>query len=457
MYDLIVVGAGPAGYIAAERAGHMKKKVLIVEKEHLGGVCTNYGCIPTKSLLNAAKHYVYGQESARFGVHFDNPRFNFTEAMAWKNETVETLRKGIAFLMKQGKVEVVKGEAQFSGGTAVTVDGKTYEGKNLLIATGSEAFVPPIPGADGANVVTNREILGLTKLPKRLAVIGGGVIGVEFASFFSSVGVDVHVIEMMNEICPMMDADAASLLRKKMDKVDFQLGAKVTEVTEKGVKYVKTDKKTGTEAEHFIEADLVLMSVGRRPNTSGFEKTGLDISRQGIVVDQSMKTNLPGVWAAGDVTGKSLLAHSASRMAEVAVMNMFAGADGAGKITGTSRMRYNAVPWAVYTMPEVAGCGMTESEAKEAGHNVKTASMQMRANGRFLAEHGKDAGFCKVVADADTNLILGVHMIGAVCSEMIGAAAAFIEAELRVQDIREIIFPHPSVSEVIKDVCWMLD
>ncbi|HAK46796.1 MAG TPA: dihydrolipoyl dehydrogenase [Spirochaeta sp.] len=451
MYDLIVVGAGPAGYIAAERAGHLGKKVLLVEREHLGGVCTNYGCIPTKSLLNAAKHFVYGQESARFGVHFDNPRFNFTEAMAWKNETVETLRKGIAFLMKQGKVDVVSGEAEFpktdAGEKAVSVDGTVYEGENLLIATGSEAFVPPIPGADGANVVTNREILSLDKLPGKLAVIGGGVIGVEFASFFSSVGVEVHVVEMMDEICPMMDGDAAALLRKKMSKVNFQLGAKVTEVTAKGLKY----EKGGSES--FIDADLILMSVGRKPITAGLEALGLDISRTGITVDERMRTNLPGVYAAGDVTGKSLLAHSASRMAEVAVMNMF---DSRSR-TASSVMRYNAVPWAVYTMPEVAGCGMTESEAKDAGHNVKSAMMQMRANGRFLAEHGKDSGFCKVIADADTDLVLGVHMIGAVCSEMIGTAATFIEAELRVQDIREIIFPHPSVSEVIKDVCWNLD
>ncbi len=448
MYDLIVIGAGPAGYIAAERAGHMGKKVLIVEKEYLGGVCTNYGCIPTKSLLNSAKHFVYGQEAGQFGVHFDNPRFDFPEAMAWKNETVETLRKGIAFLMKQGKVDVVMGEAQFEsagpGNKKINVNGTAYEGSNLLIATGSTAFVPPIPGADGPNVVTNREILNLEKLPKKLAVIGGGVIGVEFASFFSSVGVEVHVVEMMDEICPMMDGEAAELLRKKMSKVDFRLGARVTEVTADGVKF----EKDGSES--FIKSDLVLVSVGRKPITTGLENLGLDIGRGGIVVDERMRTNFPGVYAAGDVTGKSLLAHSASRMAEVAVMDMF------GNNKEGNRMRYNAVPWAVYTNPEVAGCGMTDTEAKEAGFNVKSASMQMRANGRFLAEHGKDAGFCKVVSDADTGLVLGVHMIGAVCSEMIGTAATFIEAELRVQDIREIIFPHPSVSEIIKDVCWII-
>ncbi len=441
MFDLIVVGAGPGGYVAAERAGHMGKKVLLVEKENLGGVCTNHGCIPTKSLLNAAKHFTYGKEAAKFGVHFDNPVFNFSEAMAWKNETIDSLRKGIAFLMKQGKVEVVYGEAVFPGGKKVKVGETVYEGENLIIATGSSAFVPPIPGFDGPNVVTNREILALEELPKKLAVIGGGVIGVEFASFFSNVGVEVSVIEMMDEICPMMDGETAKLLRKEMGAVNFLLSSKVTAITADGVEYEKDGKKES------VKADLVLMSVGRRPNTGGFENLGIDYSPKGVAVDEHMRTNIPGIYAVGDVTGKSLLAHSASRMGEVAVMNMF----GAGGI-----MRYNAVPWAVYSLPEVAGCGYTEKDAKAAGYNVKSAAMQMRANGRFLAEHGKEAGMCKVIADADTDMILGVHMIGAVCSEMIGTAAAAIEAELRTKDMREIIFPHPSVSEIIKDVCWML-
>ena len=441
MYDLIVVGAGPGGYIAAERAGALGKKVLLVEKEHLGGVCTNHGCIPTKSLLNAAKHLVYGKEAGQFGVHFENPVFNLAEAMAWKNQTIETLRKGIAFLMKQHHVEVITGEASFPGGAAVTVEGKTYQGQNLLLATGSSAFVPPIPGADAPHVMTNREILALESLPRSLAVIGGGVIGVEFASFFSSVGTEVHVVEMMDEICPMMDAQVASTLRKEMGKVTFHLGARVEAVGADSVTFSKGGQQT------VLKADGILMSVGRRPNIAGMEKLGLDTDRRGIRVDEKMRTNVPGVWAIGDVTGQSLLAHSASRMAEVAVANMFGPGD---------RMRYHAVPWAVYTLPEAAGCGLTEAEARAKGFNVKTASVPMRVNGRFLAEHGKSAGFCKVIADADTDLLLGVHMIGAVSSEMIGTAATFMEAELRVKDIKEIIFPHPSVSEIIKDTCWAL-
>ncbi len=447
-YDLIVIGAGPGGYIAAERAGAAGKKVLLIEKEELGGICTNHGCIPTKSLLNAAKHLVHGRESGRYGVHFDNPVFNLSEAMAWKRETIAGLRKGIAFLMKQHEVEVVFGNAEFSSGKPgtegfpVVVDGREYRGDEIILATGSKPFVPPIPGFDLPHVLTSREILAIDELPNKLVIIGGGVIGVEFASFFSSVGVEVHVVEMMDEICPMMDRSLAAILRKEMKAVKFHLGARVESIGPSSVTFDRNGEKTS------LEADTVLMSVGRRPNVEGLENLGIDIDGTGIRVDEKMRTNIPGIWAVGDVTGKSLLAHSASRMGEVAVANMTDRED---------IMRYNAVPWAVYTIPEAAGCGLTETEAREHGYNIKTAAMPMRTNGRFLAEYGKrGGGQCKVVADADTDLILGVHMVGGLCSEMIGAAATFIEAELRIREIKEIIFPHPSVSEIIKDTVWNL-
>ena len=442
MYDLIVVGAGPGGYIAAERAGARGKSVLLVEKSHLGGVCTNEGCIPTKSLLNSAKQYVHGLEAGKFGVHFENASFEIGEAMAWKQDVIETLRKGIAYLMKKNNVEVVQGEAEFLDRQTIRVDGKTYQGNNLIIATGSSAAVPPIPGADSPHVVTNREILQITELPKKLAIIGGGYIGTEFASFFSNVGVEVHIIEMMEEIVPMMDAEFAKTLRKTMSDVSYHLGAKVESIS------VDTVTFSSNGASETLRADLILMSVGRRPNIQGLESLGLDIRRQGIRVNEQMQTNLPGVYAIGDVNGESLLAHSASRMAEVAV-NVICGKH--------DRMRYHAIPWVVYTSPEVAGCGLTEQDAKEKGIPVKTATVQMRANGRFLAEHGKRSpGLCKVVVDAETNILRGVHLLGASCSEMIFGVAAMIEAELRVQDLQEIIFPHPTVSEIIKDALWEL-
>ena len=442
MYDIIVVGAGPGGYIAAERAGARGKSVLLIEKSHLGGVCTNEGCIPTKSLLNSAKQYVHGLEAGKFGVHFDRAQFHLGEAMAWKQDVIETLRKGIAYLMKKYGVEVITGEAEFLDRQTVRVNGLMYQGKHLIIATGSSATVPPIPGADSPHVLTNREILQIAELPEKLVIIGGGYIGMEFASFSSNVGVDVHVIEMMDEIVPMMDGEFAKTLRKSMPNVTYHLGAKVEKIAGKEIFFSLRGK---TES---LYADIVLMSVGRRPNVQRLEKLGLDIRPQGIKVNEQMQTNLPGVYAIGDVNGKSLLAHSASRMGEVAVHTICSQPD---------RMRYQAIPWVVYTLPEVAGCGLTEQEARQQDMHVKTATVQMRANGRFLAEYGKQSpGLCKVVIDADTNILKGVHLLGANCSEMIYGVAAMLEAELRVQDIQEIIFPHPTVSEIIKDAIWEL-
>ncbi len=444
-FDLIVVGAGPGGYVAAERAGALGKKVLLVEKDHLGGVCTNWGCIPTKSLLNSAKLYRHAKEGGKMGVTVGDVAFDLSTAMAWKQDTIETLRSGIQFLMKSNKVVVVQGEAKFVDAHHVQVGDTSYEGEHLIIATGSSPAVPPIPGHDLPNVLTSNEILSLDTLPASLAIIGGGVIGVEFASFFSSVGVKVSVIEMMDEILPMMDAEFAKLMRREMKEVDFHLGCRVTSITGEGVSY--TDSKG--ESKH-LASELVLMSVGRRPNIEGLQQLGLDISRSGVVVDERLRTNVPNIHAIGDVNGKSLLAHSASRMAEVVVSNLYGA--------GGQKMRYHAIPWAVYGIPEAAGCGLTEDEAKRQGRDVVSATTQMRANGRFLAEHGKRAGgLCKVVADKHTKVVLGVHLLGPYSSEMIYGAAAIIEAELRIKDVKEIVFPHPSVSEVIKDTLFAIE
>jgi len=460
-YDLIIIGAGPGGYIPAERAGAMGKKVLLIEKGHLGGVCLNEGCVPTKTLLNSAKLYTHGLEAGQFGVHFKDAEFSLKEMMDWKTKVIETMRKGIASSMKRLNVEVLEGEARFEGAGKVSVNGTTHEGENILIATGSSAVVIPIPGADSPKVVTNREILQIEEMPKKLVVIGGGVIGVEFASLFASFGVEVEVIEMLDEIIPLMDPEHSKLLRRALKKqVTFTLGARVESIDDGKVTYsvAGKDGKAFPEKKS-VEADLILMAVGRKPNIKGmgFEEAGLDIGKQGIVVDERMRTNLPGVYAAGDVTGKSLLAHSASRMGEVAVNNMFGpgGSSGTGK---NDRMRYQAIPWALYSNPEGAGCGPTEAEAKEQGLNVKTSSLQMRVNARFLAENGiKGTGVCKVVVDADTERLIGVHMLGGACSEMIHSAAAMIEAELRVRDIKEIVFPHPTVSEIIRDAVWEIE
>lgn len=444
-YNLIVIGSGPGGYIAAQRAGALGKKVLIIERDNLGGVCTNVGCIPTKSLLNSAKLYRYAQESEAMGVSAEKVSFDLTKAMEWKQDTVETLRGGIAFLMKSAKADVVFGEAVCLDANRVQVGQEVYQGETIIIATGSSPLVPPIKGSDLPNVLTSNEVLSLDKLPASLVVIGGGVIGIEFASFFNSVGVKVSVVEMMDEILPMVDKEMAKLVRREMKPVEFFLSCKVTEIKKDGVLFTN-DKGESQE----LKGEMVLLSVGRKPNLEAVKNLKLDINRSGIVVDEMLRTNIPNIYAIGDVNGKSLLAHSASRMAEVVVGNLY------GK--GRQKMRYNAIPWAVYGMPEVAGCGLTEDEANSQGREVKSATVQMRSNGRFLAEHGKRAaGLCKVVVDAKSRAILGIHLLGPYSSEIIYGAAAIIEAELRIEDVKEIVFPHPSVSEIIRDTLFAIE
>ncbi len=260
-YDLIVIGAGPGGYTAAERAAERGRSVLLAEQSHLGGVCTNSGCIPTKSLLNAAKHYTAAREGARFGVNAEKVSFDLAAAMAWKKDTVASLRRGIEYLMKKNGVKTVFGRAEFFDAHTVEVDGAHYRADHILIASGSSPASLPIPGADGPNVLTSSEILEITELPQRLAVIGGGVIGVEFASFFSQVGTEVTVIEMTDEIVPLLEPELAKMLRRELDQVDFRLGCRVNEITAEGVRYTDAGGNEQTAA-----ADLVLTAVGRRPN-----------------------------------------------------------------------------------------------------------------------------------------------------------------------------------------------
>jgi dihydrolipoamide dehydrogenase len=441
-FDLIIVGGGPGGYNAAERASHAGLRTLLVEKEHLGGVCLNWGCIPTKTLLAAAKHYHIAKDSADFGVKADNVSLDWSKAMARKEKTVKALRSGVGSKLKKNKVTVIEGTARFVDRSTVEVNSARYSAQKILIATGSEPVVPPIPGADSASVITSNQILDIKQVPKSLVVIGGGVIGLEFASLFSTLGSKVTIVEMLKEIVPSLDGDVAVTLRERLEKdVDFRLGARVEKI--EGNRVFFTDSK-GAQS---VEGEVILMSVGRRPvvHKMGFEDIGLDFSPKGVAVDDRMRTNLPGVWAAGDCTGKSLLAHSAYRMGEVAVADML------GK---TDRMRYNAIPSVVYSLPEAAGVGLTEADAAKAGREVLVKKLPMQFSGRYLAEYGQEPGFGKVVIDAKTRALLGVHLVGGQCSEIIWGAAALIEAEFRVDDIREIVFPHPTVSEIIRETIW---
>jgi dihydrolipoamide dehydrogenase len=446
IYDLIVIGAGPAGYVAAERAGESKLKTLLIEREeHLGGVCLNWGCIPTKTWLACSKLFYQASHGAAFGVSTTGISLDFAKVQERKAKVQGQLRQGIKGLMRKFGVTVVQGTATLTAPGTVQVGEAVYTAKNILIASGSRPAKPPIPGLDGPNVVDSSGILALTALPKKLAVIGGGVIGVEFACFFAQAGVAVEVIELMPEIGGAIDPDCARILREELSAkgVTFRLGYKVQRVDASGVHAVDG----GGNATH-IAADLVLCSVGRTPNTEnlGLETVGVDLDRRLIRVDDQGRTNIPGVWAAGDCCSRIMLAHVASRQAEV-VVNTIAGRK--------DRMRWKAVPGVVYASPEVAGVGLTEAAAKAEGIPVTVAKWPLQANGRFIAEN-EGKGLVKVLVHATDRRVVGVHIAGGAAGEMIAGAATAIEAELRIDELAEVIWPHPTVSEAQKDAIYPL-
>ena len=448
-HDVIVLGGGPGGYIAAERLGHAGKKVLLVEAASLGGTCLNVGCIPTKTLLGAAKTYDHARHGAQFGVKIDGAHIDWPALQNWKDKVVSTLVGGVAATEKKAGVTVVHGHGTFDGPGRVTVDGTTHTATHVILATGSVPVMPPIPGAkDNPLVIDSTGALSLPEIPERLAVIGGGVIGVEFASLYSMLGTQVTVIEMLPEIVPFADDDVAAQLRKALKDVTFKLGCRVTSIDGGKVNWTTADG-----AEESVEADHVLMAVGRRPAVDGWgaENTGLEYSGRGVVVDDRMRTNLPNVWAIGDVTGRSLLAHAAYRMGEVAAANILdPEAHRRGEV-----MRWYTVPWAVYTAPECAGIGLTETAARKAGRDIITASVPGYMSGRFVAENGLQApGLAKLILDAETHQVLGIHVLGSYAAEMIWGASAVLETELDLTDLRQLVFPHPTVSELIREAAW---
>jgi len=451
-FDVIVLGGGPGGYLAAERLGHAGKKVLLVEKEFLGGTCLNVGCIPTKSLLNSAKLYSHALHSEQFGVTATGVSYDWAKVQAWKADVVSKLVAGVAATEKRNGVEVVFGHGTLIGAGVVEVAGERKTADHVIIATGSVPVMPPIPGAkDNPLVVDSTGLLAVAEVPKRLVVIGGGVIGVEFASLFAAFGAQVEVVEMLPEIVPFMDDDLAGRLRKALKDVTFRLGCRVTGI--EGGTVVYTDAKGN---EQRAEADLVLMAVGRRPLVDGWgaKEAGLEAGPRGVVVDDTMRTNLPNVWAVGDVTGRSLLAHAAYRMGEIAAAHIIdpAGAKRAGQV-----LRVDTIPWAVYSMPEAAGVGLTEAQAKARGHQVVTATVPLAVSGRAVAEQGvRGPGAVKLIAEAATRAILGIHMLGNYAPETIWGAAAVLETELSVDDLRQVVFPHPTVSEAIREAAWAI-
>ena len=444
MYDLAIIGGGPAGYVAAENAGAKGLKTVLFEKRELGGVCLNEGCIPTKTLLYSAKMYEHAQGGKKYGITAENVLFDYKKIADRKTKVVRKLVAGIKMKMVNHNVEVVRGDACIeSGNTAcikITCNGQNYEAAHLLICTGSEAFVPPIPGVEGNEaVLTNREILALTAALASLVIIGGGVIGMEFASFYNSLGVPVTVVEMLPEILGGMDKEVAEMVRGIYAKrgVKFCLGCKVTAIEGNTVHYTDGEGNALT-----AEGDKILMSVGRRAVLKGFGLENIAVeTERGIKVNEYMQTTMPNVYAAGDVTGFSLLAHTASREGEVAVNHITGNAD---------KMEYNAIPGIVYTNPEVSSVGLTEEQATAQGIEYRVSKLPMTYSGRFVAENEGQMGLCKILADK-AGYVIGVHMVGNPSGEFICAACMAITHKITTEELKRTVFPHPTVSEILKE------
>ena len=443
-YDVAIIGGGPAGYTAAERAAKGGLSTILFEKNALGGVCLNKGCVPTKTLLYSAKTYDNIRHASKYAVKAENPSFDLGKIIARKNKVVKKLTAGIRMKMTEAGATVVNAEASIEGraedGTLTIVAADTrYEAANLLICTGSETVIPPIPGLSETAYWTSREALQSKELPASLVIIGGGVIGMEFASFFNSLGVEVHVVEMLDKILGPMDRELSAMLQAEYAKrgVKFYLGHKVTGVH-------GTEVSVEKDGESFtLTGEKVLLSVGRRPVTKGFglENLGVEPFRNGVKVNEYMQTSLPNVYACGDITAFSLLAHTAVSEAEVAIDHIL------GK---PHAMSYKAIPGVVYTNPEIAGVGRTEDELQAAGVDYQVKKIPMAFSGRFVAENEMGNGVCKLLLDGE-GTVIGGHLLGNPASELMVIAGMAIEQGMKAEQLTRFVFPHPTVGEILKE------
>jgi dihydrolipoamide dehydrogenase len=442
-YDVVVIGAGPGGYVAAIRAAQLGASVALVDRQYVGGTCLNVGCIPTKAWVQSAWLLKEARHSETFGVKSSGVEFDFALANRHKQKVVDQLVRGVTGLVKANGIDLITGTAQFVDSNTLSVDGDTVTFTNAIVATGAAPTRPPIPGIDDSRCVDSTGLLALETLPRRLAVIGGGVIGVEFASIFSEFGSEVTVFEFLPHLVPMEDVDASKALEKefKAKKINLQLGTGVTNIVG-GADAVTLEYEGGS-----VEADIVLVATGRAPVLDGLNLEGAGVqyelgARGGIATDEHMRTSVANIYAIGDCANKFQLAHTASREGEVAAENAMGH---------ESSVDYKAVPRVVYTDPEIAAVGLTEAQAREQyGDTVRVGSFPFAANSR-AAIYGQRAGFVKTIHESTYGELLGVVMVGAHVSDMISAGVNALEAESTIETIAHSIQAHPTLAESIKE------
>lgn len=448
-YFLAIIGGGPAGYTAAEKASKAGKDVVLFEQNAVGGTCLNVGCIPTKSLLYGAKQYYNAAHAQKYGVTAENVTFDFAAMQKRKTIVVRKLVAGIKQRLNNEHCTLVSGFAKVESRTdklvTISCNDQIFEAENLMICTGSTNFVPPIPGIkDNPAVWDSTDALAATELPKSIIIVGGGVIGMEFATLYHELGVPVTVIEALPSILPNLDPEVVAILADKYRKAGINI---LTETKVESIDGNEVSVKSQmTNDQLQISAERILVSVGRRANLNGLEALNdIELNRGAIVIDDFCKTNLPNVFACGDVTGKIMLAHVAARQAEVAVGRMF-------KQIPLQRIAYNAIPSVVYTNPEIASVGITEAQAADMKIETEVRKLPMTFSGRFMAENEGETGLCKMIIDAKTQMVLGVHMIGNPCSEFVSAASFAVRMGYTTAEFQQVVFPHPTVSEILHEI-----
>lgn len=450
-YDVVIIGAGPGGYVCAVRASQNGLKAAIIDKKWLGGVCLNVGCVPSKALLkNAELAHTLRERAEEFGISFDNLKLDYASAVKRSRGVSQRLTRGVAFLMKKNNVDVFMGEAKVGADKKITVtdsEGKTQQigAKNIVIATGSTPVMPAAWQADGEKVISYNEAILQEKLPKSAVIIGAGAIGAEFATIWNSYGVPITMVEMLPNVLPLEDEEVSQELAKAFKKrgIEILTGHKV-EAVEKSKDGVIV-KVSGDGGQKSIEAEQALVAIGFRPNSAGLglEEAGVKLDGKGFIqVDEKLATSVPGIWAIGDVTGKLLLAHLASAQG-ILCADALAGRQ-------VNPINYQNVPHATYCQPQVASFGLSEAQAKASGKEIKVGRFPFQANGKALGL-GETTGFIKIISDAKYGEILGAHIIGPEASELLPELTLAQQMELTAEEIARNIHAHPTLSEVVME------